>query len=169
LYNQDAGNQLKITLNQTTSDNSVSFYEMPVPLRLKGQGKDTTIVFNHTSSGQAFYTNLNFKVDSVFFDPDLHILSLHNKVMNEFAYLRSLQSLVIYPNPAADIVHVEVNDFANFPRSVELYNVLGEKLLSFIPDGNKFSVSLTNLANGNYYLKIISEDKVYTHKLVKDK
>ena len=169
LYNQDANNQLKITLNQSTSDNSVSFYEMPVPLRLKGQGKDTTIVFNHTSSGQAFYTNLNFKVDSILFDPDLHILSLHNKVMNEYAYLRSLQSLVIYPNPATDMVNVEVNDFSNFPRSVELYNVLGEKILNFIPDGNKFSVSLTNLASGNYYLKIISEDKVYTHKLIKDK
>jgi hypothetical protein len=89
--------------------------------------------------------------------------------MDEFTYLRSLQSLVIYPNPAIDVVNVEVNDFANFPRSIELYNVLGEKLLSFIPNGNKFSVSLTNLASGNYYLKIISDGKVYTHKLVKDK
>jgi aminopeptidase N len=169
LYNQDINNQLKVTLNQSTSDNSVSFYEMPVPLRIKGQGKDTTIVLNHTSPGQVFYANLNFKADSILFDPDLHILSLHNKVMNEYAYLRSLQSLVIYPNPATDVVNVEVNDFANFPRSVELYNVLGEKLLGFIPDGNKFSVSLINLASGNYYLKIISDNKVYTHKLVKDK
>ncbi|HXU26698.1 MAG TPA: T9SS type A sorting domain-containing protein, partial [Bacteroidia bacterium] len=169
LYNQNENNQLKLTINQSTSDNSVSFFEMPVPIQLKGQGKDTTIIFNHTSSGQIFYTNLNFKVDSIFFDPELHILSAHNKVMNEYAYLRSLQSLVVYPNPATDVVNVEVNDFTNFPRSVELYNVLGEKLLSLVPAESKFTISLTNLASGNYYLKIISEDKVYTHKLVKNK
>ncbi|HTA61847.1 MAG TPA: M1 family aminopeptidase [Bacteroidia bacterium] len=169
LYNQDANNQLKITLNQSTSDNSVSFFEMPVPIEFKGQGKDTTIVFNHTSSGQVFYNNLNFKVDSILLDPDLHILSAQNKVINEYAYLRSLQSLVIYPNPATDVVNIEVNNSSNFPRSVELYNVLGQKLLSFIPAESKFSVSLTNLASGTYYLKIISEDKVYTHKIVKDK
>ena len=119
-----------------------------------------------------FYTyiniNLNFKVDSVFFDPDLHILSAQNKVIEEHVYLRSLQSLVVYPNPATDEVNIEVNDFSNFPRSVELYNVLGEKLLSFIPAESKFTISFTNLACGNYYLKIISEDKVYTHKIVKD-
>jgi aminopeptidase N len=168
LYNQDANNQLKITLNQSTSDNSVSFFEMPVPIEFKGKGKDTTIIFNHTSSGQVFYVNLNFSVDSIFLDPDLHILSAHNKVMNEFAYLRSLQSLVVYPNPTTDIVNVEINDFSNFPRSVELYNVLGEKITSFTPAGNIFSVPLTNLAIGTYYLKIISEDNVYTHKIIKE-
>jgi len=169
LYNQDANNQLKITLNQSTSDNLVSFFEMPVPIEFKGRGRDTTIIFNHTSSGQVFYGNLNFKVDSILFDPDLHILSARNKVINEYAYLRSLQSLVVYPNPATDVVNIEVNDFSNFPRNVELYNVLGEKLLSFTPVESKFSISLTNLANGTYYLKITSDDKVYTHKIVKDR
>jgi len=169
LYNQDANKQLKITISQSTSDNSVSFFEMPVPIELKGQGKDTFIVFDYTSPGQVFYTNLNFKVDSVFFDPNLNILSLNNKVMNEYAYLRSLQSLVVYPNPTSDVVNIEVNDFSNFPRSVELYNVLGQKLLDFTPAEHEFSVSLTNLANGTYYLKIISDDKVYTQKIIKDK
>jgi len=167
LYNQDKNNQLKLTINQSTSDNSVSFFEMPVPIEFKGEGKDTTIIFNHTSSGQVFYVNLKFKVDSIFFDPNLNILSLNNRVINEYAYLRSLQSLVVYPNPATDVVNIEVNDFSNFPRNVELYNVLGQKLLGFIPSEHEFSVSLTNLANGTYYLKIISEDKVYTHKIVK--
>ena len=168
LYHQEENNQLKITIKQSTSDNSVSFFEMPLPIEFKGQGKDTTIVFNHTSSGQVFYVNLTFKPDSILIDPDLHVLSANNNVMDENAYLRSLESLVIYPNPATDMVNIEVNDFSNFPRAVELYNVLGQKVISFSPAVHIFSVPISDLANGTYYLKIISGDKVYTQKIVKD-
>jgi aminopeptidase N len=168
LYSKEANNQYKITINQTTSDNSVSFFEMPVPIQFKGQGKDTMIVFNHTSSGQVFYANLNFTPDSILFDPNLEIISLHNRVIEENAYLRSLQSLVIYPNPATDVVNVEVSDFNNFPRTVELYNVFGQKLLSLTPVENAFSVPLYGVAIGTYYLKIISGEKVYTQKIVKE-
>jgi len=167
LYNQDASNKIKITLNQTTSDNSVLFYEMPVPIQFKGQGRDTTIIFNHASSGEIFYANLNFKTDSVFFDPDMHILSAKNKVMDENSYLRSLENMVIYPNPANDLINVEINDLTNYPKTVELYNVLGQKLLNFTPAENKFSVPLSAVSSGTYYLKIISGNKVYTQKLVK--
>jgi hypothetical protein len=141
---------------------------MPVPIQFKGQGKDTMIVFNHTSSGQVFYANLNFTPDSILFDPNLEIISLHNRVIEENAYLRSLQSLVIYPNPATDVVNVEVSDFNNFPRTVELYNVFGQKLLSLTPVENAFSVPLYGVAIGTYYLKIISGEKVYTQKIVKE-
>jgi aminopeptidase N len=168
LYNREANNQLKITINQSTSDPSVSFFEMPVPVQFKGEGKDSTIVFDHTASGQVFYINLAFKPDSILFDPDIHILSAHNDVMDEQVYLRSLKSIVIYPNPASDVVNVEVNDFSNFPRTVEFYNVLGQKVLSLTPSEHIFSIPLYNLANATYYLKIISGDKVYTQKIVKD-
>jgi aminopeptidase N len=168
LYEQEGNNKMKITLNQTTSDNSVPFYEMPVPVRFKGQGKDTTVVFDHTTSGEVFYADLNFKADSVFFDPDLHILSAKNKVMEESVYLRSLKNLVIYPNPTNDMVNVEVNDLTNYPKTIELYNVLGQKILNVIPTENKFSIPLSTVAAGTYYLKIISGDKVYTQKLVKE-
>ncbi len=168
LYNKETNNQYKITINQATSDNSVSFFEMPVPIKFKGQGKDTIIVFNHTSSGQVFYADLNFTLDSILFDPNLEIISAHNRVMEENAYLRSLQPLVIYPNPTTDVINVEVNDYSNFPRMVELYNVLGQKVLDFSPIENSFSVPLSSLSNGTYYLKIISGEKVYTQKIVKD-
>lgn len=168
LYSKEANNQYKITINQTTSDNTVPFFEMPVPVQFKGQGKDTILVFNHTSSGQVFYANLNFAPDSIIIDPNFEIISAHNRVMEENAYLRSLQSLVIYPNPATDLINIEVNNFTNFPRAVELYNVLGQKILDLDPIENAFSVPLSGLANGTYYLKIISNEKVYTQKIVKD-
>ena len=58
IWNQDKNNQMKITLNQTTSHPSVAFYEMPVPVRFKGQGGDTTLIFDNnqiSSSLDAYY------------------------------------------------------------------------------------------------------------------
>lgn len=166
IWSQDKNNQLKVTLNQSTSHSSVSFYEMPVPIRFKGGGKDTVLVFNHTYSGEVFYTNLNFKIDSIFFDPDLHILSLGNKAIREDVYLRSLQSLVIYPNPASTQINIEVNDLSNYPRKVEMFNVLGQKVMEALPHENKFSIDIVDFSEGAYFIKITSGNKSSSHKII---
>ncbi len=166
IWNQDAGNQLKVTINQTTSHNSVPFYEMPVPVRLKGQGHDTTLVFDNTTNGQTFYANLNFKVDSILFDPSLCILSAQNKIMQEYEYLRSQLHLVIYPNPASTQLNIEVNDLSNYPTKVEMFDVLGQKVLAADLHGNKFSLDLIGFAQGTYFLKVISGNKATSYKVM---
>lgn len=166
IWKQDANEPLKITFNQTTSHSSVPFYQMPVPVRLRGSGHDTTIVFNNQVNNETFYRNLNFRVDSVAFDPDLAILSANNKVMDEYAYLRSGMQLVIYPNPASGQLNIEVNNLANYPDKVELFNVLGQKVMEGYPHQNKFSLDVSGLPEGAYYLKIISGKKFTSHKVV---
>ena len=63
------GNNATFTINQTQSNASVSFYEMPIPVYVKGQGMDTTYVFDHQFSGETFNVTVPFTIDSVFFDP----------------------------------------------------------------------------------------------------
>lgn len=166
VWSQDQNNQLKITLNQTTSHSSVPFFEMPVPIQVKGQGYDTILVFDHTYNGQIFYANLNFKIDSIHFDPNLEILSAQNKIMQEYEYLRSQLNLVIYPNPATTKLNIEVNDLVNYPSKVELYDILGQKVMEVSPHTNKFSLDLVEFAQGSYFLRIISGDKATSHKIV---
>ena len=69
------GNNVNVKINQTQSHASVSFFEMPVPIRFSASGRDTIVVFNHTSSGQVFNCNLNFAVATVTVDPDLWLIS----------------------------------------------------------------------------------------------
>jgi len=169
IWNQDKNNQVKVIMHQSTSHDTVSFFEMPVPIRFTGQGRDTIVVFSHTYSGQTFYAGLNFKVDSVFFDPDLQILSAQNRVMHEYEYLRSQLSFVIYPNPATSTINIEVNDLNNYPGKVEMYDVLGQKVLEAAVHANKFSLDLIDLAQGTYFLRLISGNKASTHKIVVSK
>jgi len=166
IWNQDESNKLKIILNQSSSHTSVPFFEMPVPIRVKGQGRDTILVFNHTLSGQTFYSNLNFKADSIFFDPNLEILSAHNQLMTEYEYLRSQMNLVIYPNPASSQLNIEVNDLTNYPNKAELFNVLGQKMLEANPSRNKFFLDVADFAEGSYVLKITSGKKITSYKII---
>jgi aminopeptidase N len=74
------GNSVFVRLLQTTSDPSVSFYEMPVPIVFSDGNKDTTVVLDHTFSGQTFSFTLGISPTIAKFDPDLWILANNNTV-----------------------------------------------------------------------------------------
>ncbi len=69
--------------------------------------------------------------------------------------------LVIYPNPAIDILHIDIAD-KNF--TVKLYNLNGQQILQ---SQNKRDLSVTDLPSGIYMLQIITEEGVYNQKIVK--
>jgi hypothetical protein len=80
-WSQNAGQLLTVQLHQTTSHSSVSFFEMPVPVKFSGVGKEVTLTFDHTFSGQVFTQQLDFNVTSVSFDPDLWLCAKSSVVL----------------------------------------------------------------------------------------
>ena len=71
-----AAGQAKITVNQTTTDLSVPFFEMPVPIRLIGAGGVfQDVVVNNTVNGEQFIVSVPFSVTGVQFDPKKDIIS----------------------------------------------------------------------------------------------
>ena len=93
------------TVYQTTSHPSVDFYEMPIPIYVKGQGMDTTLVFDHTYSGESFAANLPFTIDSVFFDPELWLISGNNNMVS-VSEIENNRVLYCYPNPVNHLLTV---------------------------------------------------------------
>jgi aminopeptidase N len=62
-------NQARITINQTQSNASVSFFEMPVPVRLTGSGgQQQDYVLNNTTNGQQFVVDVPFTPTGVVFN-----------------------------------------------------------------------------------------------------
>ena len=56
VWTQDFSNRVQLTINQTQTDPSVSFYDMPLPILFKNAYSDTTIIFNlraHRDPGAA--------------------------------------------------------------------------------------------------------------------
>ncbi len=174
-WNQ-AGSNVIVKIGQTQSHTSVSFFEMPVPIRFQSTGHDTTLVFNHTFSGQVFTATLNFTATTVTFDPNLWILSKNNTVTND-ALLNGKDTLnlkvfiegfyggtnhmvaVIDPitQPlVCDSIRVEFRDFIS-PYEVA-YSVKG----IIKTDGNGIFNFPDALRNNRYYLAVRHRNSIST-------
>jgi len=67
----------------------------------------------------------------------------------------------VYPNPTSDLIHIES---VNAIDSIELFDVLGKRVLTFKNDVEKVSVS--HLQRGVYILKVYSSQGNLTKKLI---
>lgn len=95
-----------IKISQTQSHPSVSFFEMPLPFRFFGQGKDTLLVFNQTENDQVFNFSPGFMIDSIHFDPDMWIVCKVDTMTLGKYDLPAGESLQVMPNPAAGTVYI---------------------------------------------------------------
>ncbi|HXC04996.1 MAG TPA: M1 family aminopeptidase [Bacteroidia bacterium] len=168
-WKQDGPN-VTITVNQTQSDPSVAFFEMPIPIEFSGEGHDTTLILNHTFSGQVFTARLNFTAEFAAFDPDLHILSGNNTMQNEPGSTGLAGSILLFPNPSFGTLQILNLNPSNQTNTMELFSVSGQRIRSMTITGtqnlNNFDVS--NLAAGLYELRI-KTDMGYVIKKVEIK
>ena len=68
----------------------------------------------------------------------------------------------IYPNPATDVINITTD---NQVQRVEIFNMQGQ--LVKVESGEVTSVSVKDLANGLYTLKLTTDNGVSMHKIVK--
>ncbi len=118
---------VSLSVNQTQSDASVPFFEMPVPVRVFGaSGEQMDLVLNNTSNGETFVKNVPFVVTSVVFDPNKDLISKNSSVTLAVENFK-LESVKLYPNPANNRISLD------FPKQISLqktiiYNALGQKV-----------------------------------------
>lgn len=81
----------------------------------------------------------------------------------------SLNGLVsVYPNPTNNELNFDLNVFNGKNVTIEVYNILGERLISeSIQGGAIKSMSVSNLSNGKYLLKLQVGEEVATKVFVK--
>lgn len=73
--------------------------------------------------------------------------------------------IIIYPNPTKDILNFSLPE-TNTATAYEIYNLLGEKVSYGVLNSN--SISVSNLANGIYIVKLNTSEGVLTEKFIKE-
>ncbi len=163
-WNQPSENQISITLEQTQSHPSVSFFEAPVPLRLIGTlGETMDVVLDHTNNGQNFMEPVNFSVQEVVFDPEADLISRDNTVTlstNEFSFD---EEFLMYPNPTTTMLYFKKPDGMEVSE-IRIYNALGQLLLS-----QPWSESLdtSTWSSGLWFIQCSTNEGVITKSLLK--
>lgn len=155
--------QAKITVNQTQSHASVSFFEMPLEIRLTGSGGQThDVVVNNTTNAQEFIVSCPFVVTGVTFDPNKHIVSKNNTVTlgSETFDMNSLVS--VYPVPANDELNIQLPTDFNLQR-VEILNNLGQ----LISTHESNQINVTHLSSGIHFVRVITSEGTFHKNFIK--
>ncbi len=79
----------------------------------------------------------------------------------------------VYPNPAADLLHVTFNANESSKAVIKIYNAIGEvlmnKTVATTIGNNNFTLDIRSLASGMYFVAIESGNEPHQlHKLVKE-
>ena len=155
--------QAKITVNQTQSNASVSYFEMPLPIRLfSASGQSFDVVVNNTTNAQQFIVSVPFQVASLEFDPNRNIISKNNSVTLGTSTVEIEKTIAIYPNPVKDELHLQLPTNFNLEKVV-VYNSLGQKML----ESTTLDFSTSGLSSGIHILQIITSEGTFNKKIIK--
>jgi aminopeptidase N len=155
--------QARITVNQTQSHSSVSFFEMPLEIRLTGAGGVThDVVVNNTSNGQQFVVAVPFLVTGVVFDPNKHIISSSNTTTLSNNSFELEETISVYPNPANDELHIMMPTTTQLEK-VEIYNTLGQLLATH----QTADFRIDNLSSGMHVMKITTSEGAIHKNFIK--
>jgi aminopeptidase N len=160
-------NDIQVTINQTQSHPSVSFFKMPVPLKFKDATHDTIIVFDNTFSGQQYSVNPGFRPDSILFDPDMWIVSANDTVMMSVEEYPPNHLFSIFPNPVTNDVNIHFSSYAF--QGANLYDISGRLVRSVntVVKQGDIKLKMSDITKGIYFIKVIFDDRAITDKLVK--
>ncbi|UOE37238.1 M1 family aminopeptidase [Chryseobacterium oryzae] len=81
---KQVGNQLTVKASQTQSHPSVSFFEMPLPIKVTGtSGQTAYLVLNNTANNQYFTENITFPISSIQFNYDYQMIENNSTVTQD--------------------------------------------------------------------------------------
>lgn len=161
------GSQVTFTVNQVQSHPSVSFFELPLPIRFKNATQDTTIRVNHTFSGETFTVTIPFAADSLLFDPELHIISANN-IAAGITPATLDPYIITLPNPIHDQLRVLFYKNHDLVR-YEIHDIHGKRIYkSEARQPRILEVDMSGHAAGTYLVTFEADGMRCVKKVVKE-
>jgi len=161
-WHQNPSNKIvRFNVNQSQSHSSVSFFEMPLPVKVNGAGGESEIIRLEVSeNGQTFNTKIPFEIVSIEIDPEKQIISKNNAITLGVDIEKLQNDISIFPNPVESTLSIANNSYASI-KKITIYNVLGGIVM--VENNPTSKISLNNLKFGIHLVKI-DTDKGSIHK-----
>ena len=158
------GNSVFITVTQAQSYDSVSFFEMPLPIKLTGTaGEEQWLRLNNTSNGQLFTENINFTINSLEFDPNAELISRNNTVtLSNINF--EITDVLAFPNPVTDQITIVTANGVNL-ESTALFNVVGQLMLQ--QNASQPTINFMGIPSGVLILQVTTNKGIIYRTLIK--
>ncbi len=163
-WNQSINKEMKFLVSQTQSDDSVDFFEMPLPIKITGTNGETAyLVLNNTSDNQYFSELVDFQAANVEFNYEYQILEKNSVVTFDSSLnVDSVEKngIILFPNPAKNEIRFKgINKISDY----EIYFIDGK----FIKKGRynpSNAIDISDLKPGIYFIKINDKTMKFSKK-----
>ncbi len=169
-WSQLGKSNVKIKINQITSDPSVAFFEMPVALKFKNASQEKTVIVNNTFSGQEFLQQIGFVADTVLVDPEYWIISKNNSTEKKVLTNTGHGIAEIYPNPVANPLNIFLHDFNASAAAIQIVNAQGQlmmkKVITLLNGTEFLQIPTQQWARGLYIVQVQAGTKKIVKQIV---
>ncbi|MFT3979442.1 MAG: M1 family aminopeptidase [Ferruginibacter sp.] len=170
-WSQLGSNAVKITMNQTTSHPSVSFFAMPVALKFKNATQEKTIVVDNTFNGQVFTSDLGFVADTVLVDPELWLISKNNTTTKTALGNSGVGGVDINPNPVSTPMNIFLHDFNAANADLAVLNAAGQLMyrnsIALLNGSELVRIDNSHWAKGMYTVMVKAGNKKIVKRIIR--
>jgi len=151
-YQNKKTNVINVTVKQSQSNSSVSFFEMPIPIKVSSEdGESQFIRLELSENKQGFNGMVPFDIKTVEIDPENQLISKNNVVKTGVNQEQLNTIISLYPNPAKDVLNIQSSSDAVVEK-VSIFNMLGKLV---IEETNPIAaINLKPLSFGIHLVKI---------------
>ncbi len=160
-HQNPANNIVRFNVNQSQSHSSVSFFEMPLPVKVNGSGGESELIrLEISENAQTFNTEIPFEIVSIEIDPEVQLISKNNSAVLGVDIEKLQNDITIFPNPVGSTLSIANNSYASI-KKITIYNVLGGIVM--VEHNPASKISLNKLTFGIHLVKI-DTDRGSIHK-----
>jgi aminopeptidase N len=164
-WNRISDSKIRLTINQSTSHPSVSFFPLTIQMRAVGAGRDSLFTIDHSTIEDIIVVDLGFKVRDLEFDPNYWLITKNTLIEGSHIDLANVN---VYPNPSSNSISVFVN--GRKLDKIELLDMQGRVIRNVAVEELKSdatSIKLDGLANGIYFVRAIAGGEAVVVKFAK--
>lgn len=165
------GTNLYLKVSHVTSSPVTPLFKTPLEIKCLSASGDTIIRVDINQNSNTFFIPCNKVITGLEFDPNNWLLNKDSTVIVnpglislDVADMEIENNTLIYPNPATDIVSIENKTITN--GQFVLRNLNGE-ILQQGPLNRQAQIQMAKLANGIYFVDIISPKGKISRKISK--
>jgi aminopeptidase N len=170
-WTQVGSNYVNIKMNQTTSDPSVDFFELPVALKFKNATQEKTIVVDNKTNGETFFRSIGFIADTVLIDPEYWLVTKNNTSTKIPDPALGQNIVQVFPNPVGNRFYIYMRKMIAPTANINLYNAAGQLVytrnINLVNGSEYIEVPSQYLSAGAYFLRINAGDFKFSKKLVR--
>ena len=91
------------------------------------------------------------------------------EIENAQKVVKSDLSFTVFPNPTEDLVTIKIDNYVNGIMSYQLFSAAGQLIFSKNASESLTTISMGNLAQGTYFIKVSCNEKpIKTFKIIKN-